>query len=149
MQLSALLLAAAAALAAADEYPPPPPPSPVKEMSMACKLATGLKNNSHSMFKQRDFLEDILSSWGVLITGPPSPLDMLKPAGSGAGQYYQCITYPGYNFWQVAVKSDGGGGYDTREATVHKNLDFIEQVAGRCNLRPCGSEAPAASRQRL
>ena len=77
----------------------------IPEMSNACKLKTGLTPNNGSMEHSAGFEEKIISSWGVLVAGPPAPLDMLVPPGNGAGEYFQCVSNPGYDFWSVAVSS--------------------------------------------
>ena len=130
--MALLLLAGARAEEGPPARPRPPPPPP--QMSRACSLATGMTPNNHSMFKQKDFIEDILTSWGVLITGPPTPLNMLAPQGAGTGEYYQCISYDGYSFWKVAVGQSGGGGYpgsydvEHVRPTIQRNLALIDRV---------------------
>jgi hypothetical protein len=89
-----LLLAAAAGPAAAQL-------ADIPEMSDACKLKTGLTPNNGSMEHSAGFEQKVVSSWGVLVSGPPAPLDMLVPPGNGAGEYFQCVSNPGYGFWSV------------------------------------------------
>eukprot|EP01052_Picozoa_sp_SAG31_P045378 SAG31_NODE_8259_length_1487_cov_0.844380_2_plen_227_part_00 len=106
----------------AEEAPmPPPPPPPLPVMSEACQRLTSLKS-SDSMWKQKGFMDNIASAWGVLVDGPPSPLNILAPQGAGTAQYYQFASYSGYNFWKVSVGSAGGYGKDCYFLDFHRSF---------------------------